>query len=128
MDEDERTSGGENSDDSLLAPAEQAAAVVVSRAEEERPMESDLMVTGAIIDSWVESPRAVESGPMVVLQVAPRGRPRDLVIVEAEASLVPDGGWLEDLSENTCHGSPVKAFGRKMLNGFISATRLQLIR
>lgn len=91
-------------------------------------MESDLMVSGAIIDSWVESPRAAAGGPMVVLQVAPRGRPRDLVIVEAEASLVPDVGWLEDLSENTCHGSPVKAFGRMMLNGFISATRLQLVR
>ena len=29
---------------------------------------------------------------------APRGRPKDLVIVEAEPSLVPDRFWLEDLS------------------------------
>jgi len=126
MDDDERVIGGIDRGASL--PAERTAEVVSGCAEEERRMETDLMVSGAIIDSWVESSRAVESGPMVVLQVAPRGRPRDLVIIEAEASLVPDGGWLEDLSENTCHGSPVKAFGRMMLNGFVSATRLQLVR
>ena len=90
-------------------------------------MESDLEVSGAIIDSWVE-PRGREDGSRVVLQVAPKGRPRDLIFVEAEASLVPDDGWLEDLSENTCHGSPVRAFGRRMLNGFITATQLQLVR
>ncbi|WP_165072749.1 hypothetical protein [Paludisphaera rhizosphaerae] len=90
-------------------------------------MESDLEVSGAIIDSWVE-PCGQEDGTRVVLQVAPKGRPRDLIFVEAEASLVPDDGWLEDLSENTCHGSPVRAFGRRMLNGFISATHLQLVR
>lgn len=126
MDGDERVIG--DTDRGASLPAERAAEAVSDVAEEERRMDSDLMVSGAIVDSWVESPRAVESGPMVVLQVAPRGRPRDLVIVEAEASLVPDRGWLEDLSENTCHGSPVKAFGRMMLNGFVSATRLQLIR
>ena len=48
----------------------------------------------------------------VVLQGSPRGRPKDLVIVEAEPSLVPDRCWLEDLSENLCHGSPVTAVGR----------------
>lgn len=90
-------------------------------------MESDLEVSGAIIDSWVE-PRGQEDGTRVVLQVAPKGCPRDLIFVEAEASLVPDDGWLEDLSENTCHGSPVRAFGRRMLNGFITATQLQLVR
>ena len=35
------------------------------------------------------------------------------MIVEAEASLVPDRGWLEDLGENLCHGSPVAAVGRR---------------
>ena len=53
----------------------------------------------------------IERDPLV-LQVAPRGRPKDLVIVEAEPSLVPDRFWLEDLSENLCHGSPVLAVGR----------------
>ena len=90
-------------------------------------MESDLEVSGAIIDSWVE-PCGQQDGTRVVLQVAPKGRPRDLIFVEAEASLVPADGWLEDLSENTCHGSPVRAFGRQMLNGFIAATYLQLAR
>jgi hypothetical protein len=51
-----------------------------------------------------------------------------LVIVEAEPSLVPDRFWLEDLSENLCHGSPVLAVGRPSFNGFVAATRLQLAR
>jgi len=121
-------SGINGMDRGVASSAERAVADVLGCTEEERRMESDLMVNGAIIDSWVESPREVDGGPMVVLQVAPRGRPRDLVIVEAEASLVPDRVWLEDLSENICHGSPVQAFGRRMLNGFVAATRLQLIR
>lgn len=90
-------------------------------------MESDFEVSGAIIDSWIE-PCRIDDSTRVVLQVAPKGRPRELVFVEAEASLVPDDGWLEDLGENSCHGSPVRAFGRRMLNGFISATQLQLVR
>jgi hypothetical protein len=36
--------------------------------------------------------------------------------------------WLEDLSENLCHGSPVLAIGSGSLNGFFAATRLQLMR
>lgn len=91
-------------------------------------MESELVVTGAIVDSWVESAQAAADGSRLVLQVAPRGRPKDLVIVEAEPSLVPDRYWLEDLSENLCHGSPVLAVGRQMLSGFVAATRLQLAR
>jgi len=91
-------------------------------------MELDLEVSGAIIDSWVESGGSDDVSARVVLQVAPQGRPRELVIVEAEPSLLPDAGWLEDLSENTCHGSPVRAVGHRTLDGFISATRLQLIR
>ena len=91
-------------------------------------MESEIVVTGAIVDSWVESARTESDATRLVLQVAPRGRPKDLVIVEAEPSLVPDRFWLEDLSENLCHGSPVLAIGRESFNGFMSATRLQLVR
>jgi hypothetical protein len=89
-------------------------------------MDSETIIRGAIIDSWVEGRR--ESAPRLVLQVAPRGRPRDLMIVEAEASLVPDSGWLEDLGENLCHGSPVSAIGHLTLGGKLAATRLQLAR
>jgi hypothetical protein len=91
-------------------------------------MESVMVVRGAIVDSWVEPSGETDNASRLVLQVAPKGRPRDLVIVEAKASLVPDRGWLEDLGENLCHGSPVYAIGRRMLNGFLAATCLQLIR
>jgi hypothetical protein len=91
-------------------------------------MESEMVVTGAIVDSWVEASSPASMGGRLVLQVAPRGRPKDLVIVEAEPSLVPDRIWLEDLSENLCHGSPVLAVGQRLFNGFVSATRLQLAR
>ena len=87
-------------------------------------MESEIVVKGAIVDSWIERGEASR----LVLQVAPRDRPRDLVIVEAEASLVPDRFWLEDLRENLCHGSPVQAVGRPLLNGFLCASHLQLVR
>ncbi len=91
-------------------------------------MESEMVVTGAIVDSWVETLNPTALGGRLVLQVAPRGRPKDLVIVEAEPSLVPDRIWLEDLSENLCHGSPVLAVGHRSFNGFVAATRLQLAR
>jgi hypothetical protein len=91
-------------------------------------MESEMVVNGAIVDSWVESADSAVNGGRLVLQVAPRERPRDLVIVEAEASLVPDRFWLEDLSENLCHGSPVLAVGQQLFNGFVSAKRLQFAR
>jgi hypothetical protein len=96
--------------------------------EENYRMESELVVAGAIIDSWIEPTQADADATRLVLQVAPRGRPKDLVIVEAEPSLVPDLCWLEDLSENLCHGSPVLAVGRQCFNGFFAATRLQLAR
>ncbi len=89
-------------------------------------MEAEMVVSGAIVDSWVEPADSPLDCSRLVLQVAPRGRPKDLVIVEAEPSLVPDRFWLEDLSENLCHGSPVQAVGRRLFNGFVSATRLQL--
>ncbi len=91
-------------------------------------MDSEMVVTGAIVDSWVESSHPASLGGRVVLQVAPKGRPKDLVIVEAEPSLLPDRVWLEDLSENLCHGSPVLAVGVRAFNGFLAATRLQLVR
>ncbi|MGO9466487.1 MAG: hypothetical protein ACLQIB_39025 [Isosphaeraceae bacterium] len=91
-------------------------------------MEAEMVVSGAIVDSWVEPADSSLDRSRLVLQVAPRGRPKDLVIVEAEPSLVPDRFWLEDLSENLCHGSPVQAVGHRLFNGFVSATRLQLAR
>jgi hypothetical protein len=90
--------------------------------------ESECFVAGAIVDSWVESARSADAGAHLVLQIAPRGHPKDLVIVEGEASLVSDRLWLEDLSENLCHGSPVLVIGSKSFNGFFAATQLQLMR
>ena len=91
-------------------------------------MESDLEITGAIIDSWVEPAGLPRGGSRLVLQVAPSGRPKDLLIVEAEASLVGDLNWLADLGENLCHGSPVAAVGRLGLSGLMWATQLRLDR
>jgi hypothetical protein len=91
-------------------------------------MDSMQVITGAIVDSWVERPGRAHSSALVVLQVAPRGRPGDLLIVEAEASLLPDRGWLEDLGENMCHGSPVAAVGHLNLDGLLSATEIRLDR
>ena len=85
-------------------------------------------IQGAIIDSWVERPNLSRPESRLVLQIAPRGRPGDLLIVEAAASLVPDGGWLEDLGENLCHGSPVAAEGRWNVAGQLRATRIELER
>jgi hypothetical protein len=98
------------------------------RSEEGGAMNAEATITGAIIDSWVE-PAAAPDGPSrLVLQVAPLGRPRDLLIVEAEASLVGDRGWLADLGENLCHGSPVAAVGRFNMAGMLNATELKLDR
>ena len=91
-------------------------------------MNSELLVKGAIIDSWVEGNHTQGESPRLVLQVAPRGRPREMVIVEAEASLVPDSGWLEDLGANLCHGSPVSATVRQTIGGLFRASSLQLVR
>ena len=91
-------------------------------------MESEIVVNGAIIDSWVEPSGHLGDGARLVLQVAPKGRPTDLIILEAEASLVPDREWLEDLGENLCHGSPVSAVGRLTLSGLLSATQLRIAR
>ena len=90
--------------------------------------ESEFFVAGAIVDSWVQSARSSDTGALLILQVAPQGHLNDLIIVEAEVSLVPDRFWLEDLSENLCHGSSVVVIGSRSLNGFFAATRLQLTR
>jgi hypothetical protein len=94
--------------------------------EEESNMEREMVVTGAIIDSWVEPAGLPRDGSRLVLQVAPSGRPKDLMIVEAEASLVGDWGSLLDLGENLCHGNPVAAVGRRNLAGWLMATQLRL--
>jgi len=96
--------------------------------EERIGMESVFFFAGTIVDSWVESARSADAGALLVLQVGPRGHPKDLVIVEAEVSLVSDRVWLEDLSENLCYGSPVLAIGSPSCSGFFAATRLQLMR
>jgi hypothetical protein len=60
--------------------------------------------------------------------VVSKDRPGDLLIVQADASLVPDGGWLQDLGENMCHGSPIAAVGRLTLGGLLAATQIQFVR
>jgi hypothetical protein len=112
--------------DGLMMPRQVAKAS--DPREESTRMGSEMVVAGAIVDSWFESARTAAHGARLVLQVAPRGRPEDLVIVEAEPSLVPDRYWLEDLSENLCHGSPVTAIGRASFNGLVAATSLQFAR
>jgi len=98
------------------------------RRQERTGAESESFVAGVIVDSWIESAPPEDAGARLVLQVAQRGHPEALVIVEAEASLVSDRSWLEDLSENLCHGSLVLARGSRLLNGLFAATRLQLTR
>jgi hypothetical protein len=87
-------------------------------------MGRELMLRGAIVDSWLEPSRSKSEGGRLVLQVATRERPSELMIVEADSSLVPDRGWLIDLGENMCHGSPVAAVGRLDLAGQLLATHL----
>ena len=91
-------------------------------------MDRELQITGAIVDSWVERASSAWDRPRVILQVASKERPGDLMIVQADTELVPDRGWLEDLGENMCHGSPIAAVGRLTLGGLLSATRLQFVR
>lgn len=92
-------------------------------------MDREIVVQGAIIDSWVEpSGSCSRAESRLVLQVAPRGFPRELLIVEAPARLVPDEDWLEDLGQNLCHGSPVAAVCRRSPRGGLDATRLELDR
>jgi hypothetical protein len=91
-------------------------------------MERDLTIDGRIVDSWVEPSGPPCEASRLVLQVSPRGKPGTLMIVEAEASMVPDSGWLEDLGENLCHGSPVMARGWLTTHGMLSARQLRLDR
>jgi hypothetical protein len=91
-------------------------------------VKTEATISGAIIDSWVEPAGIPSEATRLVLQVAPYGRPNDILIVQAEASLVGDEGWLEDLGENLCHGSPVAAVGRFTVGGTLDATELKLAR
>jgi hypothetical protein len=91
-------------------------------------MERDLTIDGQIVDSWVEPSGPPCDASRLVLQVAPRGKPGTLWIIEAAASMVPDAGWLEDLGENLCHGSPVMASGSLTTAGLLSARQLRLDR
>jgi hypothetical protein len=88
----------------------------------------ETVVKGAIIDSWLEPASGERDVSKLVLQVAPQGHPNDLLIVEASASVVPDSGWLQDLQENLCHGSPVAAVGRLNLDGQLLATHIEFAR
>ena len=105
-------------------------AVIEDREREDENIgtESESFVEGVIIDSWVEPASPAHAGPRLVMQVALLGHPQDLVIIEAETSLVSDRLWLEDLSENVCLGIPVLAMGSRSLNGRFAATRLKLTR
>ena len=80
------------------------------------------------VQSWVESAPPANARDRLVLQVAPRGHTKGLVIVEADPSLVSDRLWLEDLSENLCHGTLVLVLGSRSSSGIFAATRLQLTR
>jgi hypothetical protein len=91
-------------------------------------MESEMTVSGSIVDSWLERTSSRRGEARVVLQVAVPGRPQELVVVEAPTALIPDAGWLEDLRGNHCHGSPVAARGRLTDWGSVSASRLHLER
>ena len=90
--------------------------------------EVPLSVRGAIVDSWVEPAGSCGWDSRVVLQVAPRGRFRELVTVEAEATLLSDLGWLADLGENLCHGCPIRIEARVEPGGTIEVTDLELDR
>jgi len=90
-------------------------------------MDSLVQVKGAIVDSWIERAKGPGAESWLVLQVAPRGRPQELMIVEAAASLVPDRGWLEDLGANLCHGNLVSALARRTISGLLRATEIHLI-
>jgi hypothetical protein len=93
----------------------------------DRPAGSaEVEVRGAIVDSWVEPAGSCGWDSRLVVQVAPRGKPRELLTLEADARLVPDLGWLADLGENLCHGNPISVVGHPTRPGIFRATRLDL--
>lgn len=62
--------------------------------EESIGTESEFFVADTIVDSWAESARSADAGALLVLQVTPRGHPRDLVIVMQKFRWSPtDSGW-----------------------------------
>ena len=90
--------------------------------------EAAVWFRGAIVDSWVEPAGSCDWDSRVVLQVAPRGRYRELLTVEAEATLFSDLGWLADLGENLCHGCPIRLEARVDPGGMIEVIGLELNR
>jgi hypothetical protein len=113
---------------SCVADSQHTVGGGLKSGQESRGTGSDSFVSGAIVDSWVESALSPDASDRLVLQVARREQPEVLVIVEAEASLVSDRLWLQDLSENLCHGSPVLVLGSWSFNGLFAAARLQFTR
>lgn len=91
-------------------------------------MECERTIAGAIVDSWIERAGVPGDSGRVVLQIAPRGKPRELMIVEVASNLIPDRYWLEDLGENLCHGSLVSAVGWMTQGGLLNATQVILAR
>ena len=67
-------------------------------------MEPDMVLKGAIVDSWTEPPGATSEESRLVLQVAPLGRPGDLRLEAQEASVAMAGSYfkkaVEELLDN----------------------------
>lgn len=80
------------------------------------------LLHGAIVDSWLE-----RRGNTLVIQASPVPGSRKLWVIEADPALV-DPRWLQDLSENLCHGSPISAYGSWISEDTFAAERLHLER
>ncbi|QDV38180.1 hypothetical protein [Tautonia plasticadhaerens] len=112
-----------------MSAAAPSAVDRIARPAADAPAEApELFLLGSIVDSWVEPAGSCDWDSRLVLQVVPRGRPRELLTVEADAVLVPDLGWLADLGENLCHGSPVRVKARRSRSGDLEVTELDLDR
>ena len=56
--------------------------------------ESEFFVTGAIVDSWVESARSADAGALLILQLAPLGAPQTWSSLRQKSRRSPtDSGW-----------------------------------
>lgn len=110
------------------APSAIERPVVPSPSPGSVSLSIELRVIGSIVDSWVEPAGQCDWDSRLILQISPRGRSHELVIAESEAALVPDLGWLADLAENLCHGSPVSVRLRRGPDGDLKVTQLDLER